>query len=148
MTLGGLGAAIILWFCIVSDDNVFRLLALLGGALGWLSAILISPLTKAEEKQFTSLAQILSGVLTGYILSKADPLITALLTIDKATGLAPIAVEKTALRALIALCSYVVALLLVFCARAYWSVRTDDSVLTPPVRAGSDGAVPPHIRSG
>jgi hypothetical protein len=147
LSLGAVGALVILWFCYTSGDTIFRLLALLGAALGWLTAILISPLSAAEERQFSSLGKVISGFVTGYLLSKVDPLITALLAIDPRTGLPPIASEPAALRALIALCSYFIALLLVFCARAYWSSRRSRRRLGPHRRSrlgsGSRGGADP-----
>ncbi|CAA9525203.1 MAG: hypothetical protein AVDCRST_MAG23-566 [uncultured Sphingosinicella sp.] len=68
----------------------------------------------------------MSGFVTGYLLSKVDPLITALLT-PKIDAI-PLTDPQSRKRVLIELSSYFIALLLVFCARACWSVGQDPSM--------------------
>ncbi len=126
--VGGLWASIlgiiaIAIFCLIERDALFSLLAFAGAVAGWLIGILAAPIDKQEEERFGVFIKVISGFITGYMLSKVDPVITALFTIDHNTGLAPIADKQIAMRSLITLCSFGVSLLTVFCARAYWLAR-------------------------
>ncbi len=53
------------------------LFALLGAGLGWLLGMYISPKTSAERQSFATYEGALVGVLSGYVLSKVQSLITA-----------------------------------------------------------------------
>jgi len=122
---GVAGSMCVLWVCWFENDVVTSLCGLVGGALGWLSGILIAPLNANEQRKFGELSKIISGFVTGYLLSKIDPLITALLAIDTKTGIAALAQRDVSVRLLVALASYLIAVLMVFCARAYWSPKPD-----------------------
>lgn len=117
---GALGVLAIVVCCWVQWDLVFSLLALTGAVSGWLTGVLIAPLSPTEEQRFSVFMKVISGFITGYLLSKLDPLITHLLTIND-QGVAPIAETEVAVRFLITLSSFGVMLLLVFNFRAYWS---------------------------
>jgi hypothetical protein len=115
------GSMAVLWVCWQESNTVTSLCALVGGCLGWLTGIIIAPLTDQEAKKFDVMAKVISGFVTGYLLSKIDPLISHLVTIDATTKFAPIARPEIATRALLTLASYMIAVLMVFCARVYWS---------------------------
>src|SRR5215213_10275333 len=52
------------------------LAALLGGAVGWGTGILISPYNSQEQSAFGETAKVVYGFLTGFVISKFDPLLT------------------------------------------------------------------------
>ena len=117
----GLAALVaIIVICFARWDLITSLCAFVAAALGWLVGILIAPLSKNEEDRFGVIAKVISGFVTGYMVSKIDPLITELLKIDE-TGHAIVTQDLVAIRLLLAACSFLVAVLLVFNARAYWS---------------------------
>lgn len=122
MAAGLAAAAGVAVYCLWQADVLLSLLALLGGCLGWLTGILVVPLTKTEVSTFSVYAKVISGFVSGYALSKVDPLITHLLAIDPDSGVAPITQPYNAELGLTFLCSYLIALLVIFCARAYLSV--------------------------
>src|SRR4051794_5528670 len=62
-----------------SDDPLLLLLALTGGLIGWVVGILATPLSDAEDQRFGELAKVISGFVSGYLLSKLDPLVSAYL---------------------------------------------------------------------
>lgn len=125
------GIVAILVFCWVEGSILFSLLALVGAILGWLLGILIMPFDEREAKTFSVFIKVISGFITGYLLSKVDPLLTSLLAIDPRTGVAVIAEEAVARRVLITLCSFGISLLTVFSARAYWSAARDGTGPAP-----------------
>ncbi|WP_442108991.1 hypothetical protein [Pseudomonas sp. NUPR-001] len=49
-----------------------RLIALLGGLLGWALGILFAPFSAAEKEQFQGIAKVISAFVAGYLLSKAE----------------------------------------------------------------------------
>lgn len=117
-----IGVTIIVAFCWSEWQIIFSLLAFAGAIAGWLVGILIAPLDKNEAERFGIFMKVISGFITGYLLSKVDPAITTLFLVDK-TGFAPIADEFIAKRVLITLSSFGVSLLTVFSLRAYWSAK-------------------------
>lgn len=122
-----IGSALIVMFCWHEGSMIFSLLALSGAILGWLLGVLIVPYDEREAKSFSVFIKVISGFVTGYLLSKVDPLLTSLLTIDLDTGTAPIAQDAVAKRVLITLASFGISLLTVFSARAYWSAKGQDA---------------------
>jgi hypothetical protein len=120
MSLGVLGGAIIIWVCLTKGTLVFGLLALAGSALGYLTGVLVVPLSSNESERFTVYAKVISGFVTGYLLSKLDPVVTAMLAVDQNTGVSRITQPEVAAHFLITLCSYLITLLTVFNVRAYW----------------------------
>jgi len=114
------GVIIVVAACIWIQNLVTCLLAFAGAIAGWLVGVVLVPLNPQEKKTFSQVAKVISSFLSGYLLSKLDPLLTALLKIDP-SGHAPIAADHVAANALVTFCSFGVALLTVFGARAYWS---------------------------
>ena len=50
-----------------------------GTALGWVIGIVVSPYSTSEQHSFASIGKIVYGFLSGYALSKFDPVITTLI---------------------------------------------------------------------
>ena len=63
--------------CYQSGDRLLGLLALTSAIFGWVVGMLAAPYSKAEKEHFSELAKIISGFVTGYLLSKLDPVIGA-----------------------------------------------------------------------
>src|SRR4051812_45046385 len=72
----------LLWFALnypSGYSTVVILSGLLGTALGWAVGLLLSPYNEAERSAFGELAKLVYGFISGYALSKLDPLITTAL---------------------------------------------------------------------
>jgi hypothetical protein len=111
-----------------SDDPLLLLLALTGALIGWVVGILATPLSDAEGQRFGELAKVISGFVSGYLLSKLDPLVSAFLK-PPAPG-QPLALNaQTAQEVLLSLISFFIALLFVFGGRMYWSPDKDEAPL-------------------
>lgn len=121
-----IAVGVILGFCAYEKDELFSLLALAGGVAGWAVGIIIVPFNPDEKRTFSEVTKVVSGFITGYLLSKIDPLVTVLVGVDNAHH-AMIGEPLIARRALVTFCSFLVTLLTVFCARAYWTVRKPDA---------------------
>jgi hypothetical protein len=63
------------------------LVEILGIALGTLLGFLASPMGESEKAAFSMFAKTLAAFGSGYLLSKADPLITSLLITRTQSGL-------------------------------------------------------------
>jgi multisubunit Na+/H+ antiporter MnhC subunit len=111
---------------------LFSLLVLVGAVAGWLLGVLIVPYDEREARTFSVFIKVISGFITGYLLSKVDPLLASLLAIDPTTGVAPISQELVAKRVLITFASFGISLLTVFRARAYWSTRQEAQTTDGP----------------
>lgn len=109
----------------LAADPRLILLALTGALIGWVVGILATPLSDAEGRRFGELAKVISGFVSGYLLSKIDPLIDALLSPDQ--GRALIMNVQVGEEVLTTLSSFFIALLFVFGGRMYWS-PTDDAL--------------------
>ena len=59
------------------------LVALLGGACGWIAGIFAAPYTQREASRFVTLGQALATFLSGYVLSKLDQFMAASLYVKK-----------------------------------------------------------------
>jgi hypothetical protein len=64
--------------CYVRWEMLTSVLTLFGAALGWLTGTLIVPLSTVENERFPDLTKVISGFLSGYALSKINPLVAAL----------------------------------------------------------------------
>lgn len=62
---------------------------IVGSMTGWLLGILISPYGKDEKTQFSDYTKVASAFVSGYLLSKVDPIVEAIL--DKNLVLQPVA---------------------------------------------------------
>lgn len=114
------GVGLILAFCMYEWSLLFSLLAFAGMISGSVVGVLAAPLGEGEKERFGIFMKVISGFITGYLLSKIDPLITALSAIDPRTGIAVVADPQIAIRVLITFCSFGVSLATVFSVRAYW----------------------------
>lgn len=111
----------LIWFANTYQEGhyvqSFMLVGIMGSALGWIVGILASPYSADERSSFSDLAKLIYGFLSGYILSKLDPLISHLLTpnsIQSIEGhyaaLVPFGVT-----------SFVVAVGVTYVTRCYWT---------------------------
>jgi len=148
MLIGFFASLFIVIYCALQfeTDPQLSLMALLAANLGWLVGILIAPLSPGEASRFGEYAKLISGFVTGYLLSKIDPLITGIFKVD-GEGAMALADPRISTRLLVSLCSFFIALLVVFCARAYWSpwaveARTSKTVKVEPGKAPANPAAP------
>lgn len=117
---GASAVGVVVWFCLTSEAPYLGLLALVGAIAGWIVGVLAAPFSSSEKQHFSELAKVISGFVTGYLLSKLDPIIAALLAIRDG-GSARIMESPYPEQVLITLASFGIALLFVFSARLYWS---------------------------
>lgn len=111
----GYGITIALLLHWSSSDLV--LATLLGLVCGWAAGILLAPY-KEEATRFKGISKIVSGLIGGYLIGKADK-VYELLT-DKDHG-APILQNPMILRAFfLAVCTFLITTITVFVARTYW----------------------------
>lgn len=54
------------------------LIGMSGVAVGWLIGFLSAPYSRSEQKRFSALATGLTGLVSGYLVGKVDPVITFL----------------------------------------------------------------------
>lgn len=134
---GVLGLIVILGFCIYIGDLYVSLLALVGAMFGWLIGVLVAPFSATEERRFSEIGRVASSFITGYLLSKLDPVIGHMMTAD-GTGWPPIAQPPIAVQVLMFLISFLVALLFVFSARAYWADTDQDRAIDKWIEAQGD----------
>lgn len=120
--LAGVAAAFFVgWYCVQSGDQLLWLLALTGAIFGWVIGVLAAPLSPDEKHHFGELAKVISGFITGYVLSKLDPAIGALVGVQPGTARPMVMDRIIAEQILVTLSSFGIALLFVFNARLYWS---------------------------
>lgn len=109
----------LIWFaCSYNNGNdkpVLILAGIAGAALGWIVGILMSPYNH-EQKMFSEVAKIGYGFLTGYVLSKVDPLINKLVGIDKTDLNTNFIIVVTYFFA-----SLITSIALTYISRAYWT---------------------------
>ena len=102
-----------------------------GASLGWIIGILMSPY-RHELSKFTELAKIAYGFLTGYILSKVDPLIAKLVSVDNITTQnsenSDFAIIVTYFFA-----SFITAISLTYISRSYWTSEEEIKKLNEKV---------------
>jgi hypothetical protein len=110
----------LIWFSFVYKDGSYQSVLIFAGivgtAIGWIVGIIISPYNN-EEKRFSELAKVVYGFLTGYVVSKVDPLLNKLLRKDEidTTSLIVIAYFVSSL---------VLSIALTYITRSYWiSIR-------------------------
>ena len=116
---GAFAVGYLIAYCWKPDPPYLMLLALLGGISGFILGIVAAPLTKKEAARFSEVGKVVSTFLSGYILSKLDPIITALVT--PRNGLpAPITAPPAAEQVMVTLAGAGLAFLFVLGARLYW----------------------------
>ena len=128
-----IGAAvfIVIW-CVMSKTPLLLLLALTGALFGWVIGIFATPYSTTEKEQFSEFAKIVSGIVTGFLLSKLGPLIDAFL-LPGANGRPRITDLQIAEQILVTLASFLLTFLFVFGGRLYWredAAATDDATKT------------------
>ena len=123
---GVAGAAYLIYYCATSAGPYLMLFALLGAIVGFLLGVVAAPLTEQEATRFSEVGKIISTFLGGYLLSKLDPLITALVT-PLNGGSAPITAAPANEQAMVALAGAGLAFLFVLGARLYWMTAAADS---------------------
>jgi uncharacterized membrane protein YeaQ/YmgE (transglycosylase-associated protein family) len=104
------------------DYPIMPLMALTAALLGWMIGILASPTTKEEKDQFGELAKVVAGFVSGYLLSKIDPLVAMFLNPEHGQILDPL----VAMRLLVTLSSFFVTLVTVFAVRLFWKWGADE----------------------
>lgn len=76
----------LIWFAKTYQGGDHAQLFILAGitatALGWVLGIFASPYSGKERSVFSELARLIYGFISGYVLSKLDPLITRLVEPD------------------------------------------------------------------
>jgi hypothetical protein len=108
----------LIWFAFSFDNGTHKPVLILcgisGAAFGWVIGILISPYNN-EVKRFSELAKVGYGFLTGYVVSKLDPLINKIVGIDKTE-------INTIFMIIIAYftASLVTSIVLTYISRIYW----------------------------
>lgn len=102
-----------------SADLVLAML--FGTAAGWAAGVLLAPYEE-EERRFKNISKVVSGIIGGYLLGKADRVYDLLTDKDK-SGDTLILQNPMILRVIVlALGCFIVASLAVFVARTYWVV--------------------------
>lgn len=90
-----------------------------GVLCGWLTGTLSSPSSNREEARFTKYAGLISGFISGYLVSKIDPFVTNLVT--RLTG-DPI----FGFRIMVFLSCFICGVLIMYFYRAYLVERGHD----------------------
>ena len=103
---------------------LFILSGLLGASLGWVVGILASPYDPTEKSAFGRFGQLIYGFLSGYALSKLDPVLQN--AISSGT-------MDTWVVACVGLISFLIAVALTYISRRYWA---------PPARPRSESKEP------
>lgn len=94
------------------------LTGLVGASAGWVAGILASPYNPAEKGAFAELGKLIYGFLSGYVISKIDPLVTEML--KPSTGQASDERSLVFLAFLLTAC--MVAAAVTYVSRTYWIV--------------------------
>jgi hypothetical protein len=111
-----------------------------GIALGWLLAFFASPRDEEEQATFSVYAKILSAFVSGYLLSKIEPLITAVLNADLLKSQIP------ATRLLIFVTSMALAVMNGYSYRLYYHFRPKQTQ-RPKMQNLQTSANEPEIKS-
>jgi hypothetical protein len=116
------------------------LIVVLGSCLGWLIGTLASPYNKGETSKFNAYAHAISAFVSGYILSKADKLITSVLDPEGSRAFDNTGWERFGLF----VAALIVMALIVYINRSYFNPYTGFAVsksIQPAPRSGHD----PHV---
>lgn len=134
--VAGLAAAmVVVWYCYHSGSRQLALISIVAATFGWVVGLLSAPRSREEKSHFSELAKVISGFVTGYLLSKIDPLIQWL-SEASSEGEPRLMTQPYAEQFLVALASFGIAMLFVFNARLYWS----DTTKMGPKKVPSDPA--------
>lgn len=109
----------LLWFARRYEDGAYTALLVLaglgGGTSGWVAGILISPYSQSERSTFAEWSKLIYGFITGYAISKLDPLVAEALRITP--GSPP---RLSLILFAYAIISFLVAVALTYVTRSYW----------------------------
>jgi hypothetical protein len=122
--IAGVVAAILycglLWFALSYQEGKYTQILVLSGitaaALGWIFGIMISPYNSGERSAFSEHARLVYGFVTGYVISKLDPLLTRLIETKSGQGLD----QRLFAVALFAIASFLIAIGVTYISRSYW----------------------------
>jgi uncharacterized membrane protein YeaQ/YmgE (transglycosylase-associated protein family) len=116
-----IGAALIVLAYIVGPDRsvypITYLICICGYLLGWIVAIVSTPMNKRDEDGLGKFTKMIGTFLGGYVLSKCDKLIENLVDPSQATPM-------IGARVILFICCFALTFILVFYYREYkWSVK-------------------------
>ena len=118
LAVSSLLSAGLIWIAVNYKETVsaptLMLAGLLGAASGWVIGILLSPYNPDEGSAFGEMAKLIYGFLSGYVLSKFDPILTDAL---KSSG------ETQWVIGCFTLISFLTAVALTYITRRYWVWR-------------------------
>jgi hypothetical protein len=110
----------LVWFARVHEGGRLNgpliLGGILGAAIGWVAGILASPYNASEKGSFAELSKLIYGFLTGYVISKLDPIISNVLAVPKEGEFQSHAMVFAAF----VLSSFMIAVALTYISRSYW----------------------------
>ncbi|AHF18058.1 hypothetical protein [Niabella soli] len=89
------------------------LICIFGYILGWIIAIVSTPMNKSDETDLGKFSKILGSFLTGYVLSKCDKIFEAILDINK------VFMTIAGARLLLFVCCFGITFIMVFYYRRY-----------------------------
>lgn len=98
------------------DTRSLWLSGIAGAALGWGTGLVLSPYDKTETSLFKGVGKLVYGLVTGYLVAKLDPIVTAAVDQAKTKGF-PL---EPQLIAAIGLTMFVASTVLTFVSRKYW----------------------------
>ena len=114
-------ALIVLAYLVGPDRSVYPityLICICGYLMGWIVAIVSTPMNKKDEDGLGKFTKLIGTFLTGYILSKCDKLIEYLANPSQAFS------PLIGVRILLFICCFGLTFILVFYYREYkWSVK-------------------------
>ena len=78
-------SCLLIWSCLQfktskQDTATNFLLCILGAVLGWALGMFFSPFDKADAERFSFVGQFVAAFVSGYVLSKIDPVLTKKVT--------------------------------------------------------------------
>jgi hypothetical protein len=115
----------LLWFARHYDNGqelqLLVLVGIVGGVAGWIVGILASPYDPAERSSFSDLAKLVYGFLTGYLVSKIDPVVNRLLDVSPGKPTRPL------IYGLFAMACFMIAVAYTYIGRTYWITKTQRS---------------------
>jgi hypothetical protein len=119
--VGGVIYAFLIWFVALGYDGGRHALGLLlalacATSVGWGAGILLSPYNIREKGAFQDLSKLVYGFLSGYVISKIDPLIASLTEGVNETRLVYFSVILTGL---------IVSVVFTYVSRSYWHTKSD-----------------------
>lgn len=110
----------LLWFAFTYQKGtmsaVLVLSGIIGVAFGWIIGIVASPYTAGEKSAFSEFAKLIYGFVSGYVLSKLDPLISKFLDPKASYGFDP---QLTAI-VFFAIPTFLITVGVTYISRSYW----------------------------